>query len=328
VDNGYYDFSFWGFDGIDFSSNGALFSTFNGGNSMFFNDLGNSVSTIGVTSLRGWGQAANNTAERSTYNYSNPEPSILWTWQFNREVSKIKVFEQNFEAKISYYNPGEGHKPVGLPIHTETSPIRAEGALTLRSSDNEALPGGPYRDLDIVVEAKQQGNEATSSNGFKENEGYDILGIRNSFPETLNLSELDPNFQKVGFNVALYFSFKNFEVTAARECYRGWIVVLSKESFTANEVRMNGGDFDIQMEAFYDRRALNKIYAVTTQNSSSVYAGIVLLDEFDMKFIKSRTVGFGEIVAGRPLQDKYLEEKVFTLERMPDVIQIDKLTVN
>jgi hypothetical protein len=294
---------------------------------MYFDNLGDSVETIGVTSLRGRGQAANNPAERSTYNYHNPEPNILWTWQFNREVSKIVDFVQNFETKISYYEPGEGHKPVGAPIHISTFPISAEGSFVLRVEDNEAIPNGPFRDLDIVVEAKDIDGKFTSSNGFKDTEGYDILGIRNSPPETLNISELDPVFQTVGRNTSISFSFKNFELTDDRQCYRGFIVISSNDSFTADSVDVNGGNFRVHQELFLDRRSLQRSHSLTANNVSSAYAGIVLLDDFDLKFIKSKTIGFGEILPNQVLTDSYLQRKIFTTARMPDVVELVRRTI-
>ena len=53
----------------------------------------------------------------------------------------------------------------------------------------------------------------------------------------------------------------------------------------------------------------------------------LLLDDFDLKLIKSKTIGFGEILPNQVLTDSYLQRKIFTTARMPDVVELVRRTI-
>ena len=325
-----YDFGFWGTDGSFISTNGAVFSSFNGGEPIETKDCPGSVCGISVNSLRGIGQNRTNPgASRQTVIVSEPEPQFFWNWSFD-----LRVFDEealsNYKTRIQIYSPKDTDSLEGRELYSQDLlNFLPQGNYEFSMEDNiqffqnKALEDGPYRDYDIVVSA-YDAKEKRHSYECNRN-GYDILGVTNPVPETVLISSFDP---VVTVN-SITLNFSNFDVEGveSRSDYRGFAIFCSPQEFTTEDIKNTNLFLGNVIKIFYrflddypDMQDEIKIVVPGNRNTTIGtfrYSTLVLLDRFDQEVMDY----LSSINGIRP--EDYLRQKVGISSRIQAIENIN-----
>lgn len=330
-DNVNYSFAIWGTDGVNFSSNGAVYS-------QYIRNCESNVCNFSVYSLRGRCGAGDGTAaSKDTYYYEGASPTFKWNIDFDTSFKLDDDIYEKYETRISYYEPDIISASNGVFYQNGAELYRQanyglafDGEVQFDIVDNiigynnrNTLGAvGPFRNYDVVVDVFDKNNQKSSRDCNVE--GFDMLAVRNPVPSPADIDAYYTNYTfnvgsaKVGGGgtITIDASFVDLEVNRD---YAGFCLFYYPESFSAADVSTNNM---IQFEPYFfankqDKNIQKQIGLKGV--ASKAYVGIVILDTFDkfaVEAIRSR------ISSTFIDQESYYREKVATAERLTIVKEI------
>lgn len=337
-----FDFAFWGTDGINFSSNGSTFSSYNNGNVLKQASCEPSVCNFTVYSLRG-NCIDNAAATIDSYSYETTEPRFKWNVDFDsnftiddstfgKYVTRIRTYPYNTVQIDSVGNiiapqPFYTEERLNFSFNGESQFNMIENAFGY-NYDGESVRSkiGPNRNYDLVVDILDTtSNKASSDNNCTD--GFDVLQVRNEVPPTIDIRDYFYSYtfegrrsgQRFIIDVANYDFSSNPDVVGFAIFYKG-----GSEGFDgADDVR---NDTTIQYSyAFPENLKSSTRIIISTSSQSTSRFALVALDKFDRKAIETLSNhGRGTFFTslGISYEESYLREKVATTERLSTIREV------
>ena len=300
-----YDFAFWGTDGANYSSNGAVYSQDkNNGQLYGVDQCAGSVCNFKVYSLRGKCLAGDGTAaSAATYDYQGANPTFKWNVDFDSNYEIDDDIYVNYQTRVSYYQPdlvtisdGKFYDNGAELYRQAFYGFSLDGELTFSLSDNifghnnrNTFPKiGPFRNYDVVVDIVDAAGKS-SRDCNPNDEGYDVLQVRNPAPDAVDIDAYVVNYYssvtgwQVGSGGRLTLDLSSL-VFGDGSDIKGYVVYYHFEDFTWSDINDPSKNIGYYSYYFTSEGDKNIAQTVPFKNVKAIaYVGIVILDSFDEK---------------------------------------------